>query len=132
MSCAEEEHRSRYSLADIALDPFPYSGTTTSWEALSMGVPVITLKGDRHVQRTTFSLLSHLGFENLSAEDPDSYCRISVDLAADPVRRTALKQALLNKVAEVAAAGNAPYVRELERHFLSMWKSFQDVSLRQK
>jgi predicted O-linked N-acetylglucosamine transferase (SPINDLY family) len=49
----EEQHRARYHMADLSLDPFPYNGTTTSWEALCMGVPVITLKGHRHVQRTT-------------------------------------------------------------------------------
>ncbi|MEW6667466.1 MAG: tetratricopeptide repeat protein [Thermodesulfobacteriota bacterium] len=123
---SEEEHRGRYSLVDLALDPFPYSGTTTSWEALSMGVPVITLKGDRHVQRTTFSLLIHLGVKDLSAEDPESYYRMAVDLAADPVRRAALKQALLTKVSQVTAAGNAPYVRELEKHYVSMCKGYSD------
>jgi predicted O-linked N-acetylglucosamine transferase (SPINDLY family) len=118
------EHRARYSAADIALDPFPYNGTTTSWEALFMGVPVITLKGDRHVQRTTYSLLASLGLEDLASETEEAYFRIAVSLANHPEKRESVRQRLRQAVQNVLQAGNREYVKSLEHAFLEIWHRY--------
>ena len=59
-----EEHLRQYGLIDIALDPFPNGGCTTTCEALWMGVPVVTLTGDRYVSRMSTAVLSGLSFPN--------------------------------------------------------------------
>ncbi|RJQ51095.1 MAG: tetratricopeptide repeat protein [Desulfobacteraceae bacterium] len=121
------EHRARYSAADIALDPFPYNGTTTSWEALFMGVPVITLKGDRHVQRTTYSLLANLGLEDLTSETEEAYFRIAVSLANHPEKRESVRQRLRQAVQDVLQAGNREYVKSLEHAFLEIWHRYEST-----
>ena len=77
------EHLACYALVDIALDTFPYHGTTTTCEALWMGVPVVTLAGDRHAARVGASLLAHSGFPDWIAHAPDEFVAIATGLAGD-------------------------------------------------
>lgn len=83
------EHLALYHRVDIALDTFPYHGTTTTCEALWMGCPVVTLRGDRHAARVGVSLLAAIGREAWIADQPEDYVRIAAALAAD---RAALQQ----------------------------------------
>ncbi len=82
-----KSHLARYDSIDVALDTFPYNGTTTTCEALWMGVPVVSLVGDRHLARVGASLLSVVGHPEWMAKDDDDYVSIAAALAAD---RTAL------------------------------------------
>jgi predicted O-linked N-acetylglucosamine transferase (SPINDLY family) len=75
------DHLATYAHIDIALDTFPYHGTTTTCEALWMGVPVITLIGDRHASRVGTSLLSALGLSNLAAPDEATFIQTALTLA---------------------------------------------------
>ncbi|HVU25996.1 MAG TPA: tetratricopeptide repeat protein [Opitutus sp.] len=76
-------HLAHYARMDIALDAFPYHGTTTTCEALWMGRPVVTLCGDRHASRVGASLLTSIGHPEWIAEDWTDYTRIAAGLAAD-------------------------------------------------
>lgn len=78
------EHLGAYHDVDIALDAIPYNGTTTTCEALVMGVPVVTLAGDRHASRVGVSLLHAAGFANWIAQNEVAFVQIAKDLAADP------------------------------------------------
>jgi len=79
-------HLAAYARVDVALDTFPYHGTTTTCEALWMGVPVVTLAGDRHASRVGVSLLQAAGHADWIAADWKEYGRIAAALAADPGR----------------------------------------------
>lgn len=76
-------HLGSYANVDIALDTYPYHGTTTTCEAMWMGVPVVTLLGDRHPARVGASLLTAVGLKDLVAKDAVDYVRIATALAAD-------------------------------------------------
>jgi predicted O-linked N-acetylglucosamine transferase (SPINDLY family) len=93
------DHLSMYPQADIVLDTFPYNGTTTTCEALWMGLPVVTLAGSAHVSRVGVSLLTCTGLSELIAATPADYVRIATALAANgPLRqqlRSTLRQRLL-------------------------------------
>lgn len=94
------EHLALYRGVDVALDPFPYAGTTTTCEALWMGTPVITLAGDRHASRVGVSLLHAAGVPELIADSVESYAALAASLALDASRlagyRATLRQSLLS------------------------------------
>ncbi len=78
------EHLKQYGRIDVALDTFPYNGTTTTCEALWMGRPVVTLRGDRHAARVGASLLSAVGHPEWVAADADRYVEIAAALSQNP------------------------------------------------
>ncbi|MFA5265842.1 MAG: tetratricopeptide repeat protein [Opitutaceae bacterium] len=77
------EHLDTYSKMDIALDPYPYHGTTTTCEALWMGIPIVSLRGDRHASRVSSSLLTAVGRPEWIATSADDYVAKATALAAD-------------------------------------------------
>ncbi|HEY0947099.1 MAG TPA: tetratricopeptide repeat protein [Opitutaceae bacterium] len=80
------EHLALYNHVDVALDTFPYAGTTTTCEALWMGRPVVTLRGDRHAGRVGASLLTAAGHPEWIATNVDDYVRIAAGLASEPAK----------------------------------------------
>lgn len=76
-------HLGRYGGVDLALDPFPFSGVTTSFEALAMGVPVLSLAGHAAIGRTTAAILLPLGLDELVASSVDDYVERACRLAGD-------------------------------------------------
>ena len=99
MTPSRRAHMAMYGEVDIALDTFPYNGTTTTCEALWMGVPVITLAGERHAGRVGVSILQHAGCAAFIAENEDDYVERACALAGDRDRlaqvRADLRQQLL-------------------------------------
>ena len=89
-----EAHLAAYASVDVALDTFPYHGTTTTCEALWMGVPVVTLAGDHHAARVGASLLTAVGHPEWIADDWARYAEIAVALATDVATRSRLRQSL--------------------------------------
>lgn len=88
------EHLACYRKVDVALDTFPYHGTTTTCEALWMGVPVVTLMGDRHASRVGGSLLTAAGHPEWITPTPDEYVSVAAKLAADGRGRATLRNEL--------------------------------------
>ena len=112
-------HLEAYSRVDIALDPWPYHGTTTTCEALLMGVPVVSLAGWTHAARVGVSLLTNAGLPELIAQSEDAYVRIAADLAGDAERlrtlRTTLRPRLLASPVCDAGAFAARFYEAVER-----------------
>jgi protein O-GlcNAc transferase len=103
-------HLALYHDIDIALDTFPYNGTTTTCEALWMGVPVVSLVGDRHMSRVGASLLTAIGHPEWCANDRDSYVRCVTELAGDLVLLARIRASLrtdLRRSALLDYAGQA-------------------------
>lgn len=84
------EHLAAYSQIDIALDAYPYHGTTTTCEALWMGVPVVSRIGDRHASRVGATLLHAVGLDDLCAYNDEQFVSIATTLTQDTLRRRAL------------------------------------------
>jgi protein O-GlcNAc transferase len=88
------DHLGMYDRVDIALDTFPYNGTTTTCESLYMGVPVVALEGKPHAARVCVSLLHAVGHTELLAKTGDEYVDIAVRLASDPAALAPLRERL--------------------------------------
>ena len=76
-----KDHLNNYNQIDIALDTFPYNGVTTSFEAIWMGVPVLTMAGYNFNSRCGESINKNLGMEQLIAKDEDDYVQKVVNLS---------------------------------------------------
>ena len=115
-------HRIRvYDRIDIALDPFPYSGATTTCEALWMGVPVVTLKGHSLAARHSTSILTHCGLPQLVAETPEQYVAIAGGLAADVAQLAEMRAGLRQQLATSPLCDGATFTRGLEAAYRRMW-----------
>jgi FkbM family methyltransferase len=115
-------HLALYHRVDIALDPFPYNGTTTTCEALWMGVPVVTLRGDRHAGRVGASLLSQIGLTDLIASSVEDYVEIALVLAGNPRRLDDLRRSLRPRMAASPLCDGAAFARKIEGAFRHMWQ----------
>merc|ERR1711988_2063939 len=91
-----KSHLAAYNRVDIALDSFPYAGTTTTCEAIFMGVPVVTLSAEDgpHAQNVGASLLSAIGLTECIATSPTDFVDVAKRLANDVPRITELRQNL--------------------------------------
>ncbi|MDZ7639338.1 MAG: tetratricopeptide repeat protein [Bryobacterales bacterium] len=115
------EHLSQYNDVDIALDTFPYNGTTTTCEALWMGVPVVTLAGERHASRVGASLLEALGRPAWVAHTQSGFVDACVRLAADPTSRLALRHSLRDELLASRLMDEPGFVGQLEAFYLKAW-----------
>ena len=118
---APGDHLAAYERMDIALDTFPYHGTTTTCEALWMGVPVITLAGRTHASRVGVSLLSNIGLHECIAENADDYIRIAAQLSRDLPRLTQLRTTLRHRMAASPLMDATRFARHVEAACRQMW-----------
>jgi predicted O-linked N-acetylglucosamine transferase (SPINDLY family) len=112
-----------YGTIDLALDPFPYNGTTTTCEALWMGVPVVALAGAAHAGRVGASLLSSLGVETeLVASSPDDYVAKAAALAADRGRLQHHRTTLRALMAASPLTDATRFAGEFEQSLRAAWR----------
>ncbi|MBF0159846.1 MAG: tetratricopeptide repeat protein [Magnetococcales bacterium] len=113
-----------YGMIDIALDPFPYSGGLTTCEALWMGVPVITLSGERFCSRHSTSHLSQLDLRELITDSPQAYLEQAVALAQDDRRLLAYRRSLRDQMRASALGDHTRYVASLETALHQRWSAW--------
>ena len=121
---SKQEHMAAYGRVDIALDAFPYNGTTTTCDTLWMGIPVITLAGRSHVSRTGVSLLTAVGLESLIANNEDEYVSHAISLAGDLPRLKKMRGELRNMMQHSRLCNGAAFTRELESMYRRVWEDW--------
>lgn len=115
------DHLSSYGALDIALDTFPYHGTTTTCEATWMGVPTVSLAGDRHAARVGVTILRSVGAEDLIANSREEYIEKAVNLANDKARLRSMRSQLRSQMRQSELTDVAGFTRALEAAYREMW-----------
>lgn len=116
------EHLAMYSEIDVALDTFPYHGTTTTCEAMYMGVPVVTLAGNSHVSRVGVSLLTNAGMAENVAGREDEYVRIAAGLAGDGARLDSLRGGLRKQMMASPLCDTGAFAKRFQAALRTMWQ----------
>jgi predicted O-linked N-acetylglucosamine transferase (SPINDLY family) len=119
-----KEYMELYHRLDIVLDTFPYNGHTTSLDALWMGVPVVSLCGERPVSRAGLSQLSNLGLPELVAFTEDHYVEIAAKLATDIPRLKELRATLRQRMEKSVLMDGPHFARQIEACYRSMWRQW--------
>jgi protein O-GlcNAc transferase len=116
-----QDHLSVYESIDIALDPFPWSGHTTTCEALWMGVPVVTLYGKRYASRMAACALSALGLTQFIADTPEKYLEIAAGWANDLEGLARLRFGLRDRMRASPLCDGRAFTRSLEQTYRELW-----------
>lgn len=116
------DHLAHYHRGDIALDPFPFSGATTTFQALWMGLPVISLYGERFIGRMAASISHHAGLSDLAAATPAEYVDAAAALAADRDRLRDLRSGLRQQLKASPLCDGRAYARNVEDALQAMWE----------
>ena len=114
----DAENQARYSLVDFVLDPMPYGGVNGTLEALSMAVPVISLVGRTHGERSSYSILTNLGVAQTIATSGAEYVDIAVRLATEPAFTAEVKAAIRAGLDRSPLTDMAAHTRNLEQAYL--------------
>jgi predicted O-linked N-acetylglucosamine transferase (SPINDLY family) len=118
------QHQARYHEVDIGLDPFPCNGGTTTCDALWMGVPVVTLAGDRFISRMGVSMAQNAGLAELIAATPDDYVALAARLAGEPGHLADWRQRLRPQLAASPLLDADRFTRNLEAAYRRMWQAW--------
>jgi predicted O-linked N-acetylglucosamine transferase (SPINDLY family) len=118
----QSDHMALYADIDIALDPFPFTGSTTTFEALWMGVPVVTLLGDMMVGRWSASMLRALKLDELIARNAAAYVHIASGLARDTARLSTLRADLRDGLRASPLTDGRLRARQMDRVYRALWR----------
>lgn len=116
------EYLKRYSAIDLALDPFPYNGGTTTLDTLFMGVPMLSLEGSSWVARIGSGLLRIVGEESLIASSVEDYVAKAIDLAEHPERLAEMRENLHGRFMASGITDHEAQTRDVENAFRDMWR----------
>ena len=114
----DAENQARYRLIDFVLDPLPYGGVNGTLEALDMEVPVVTLVGRRHAERTSYSILANLGIADTVATTGGEYVDIAARLSTDRAFATDLRARIRAALAHSALTDMPQHARNLEQAYV--------------
>jgi protein O-GlcNAc transferase len=117
-----EKYLDMYNGIDICLDPFPYTGGTTTCDALWMGVPVVSLAGQMATARGGLTILSHIGLAELAASTRERYVEIAAELARDLPRLAELRSGMRERMLHSALMDSQGFARDVEAKFREIWR----------
>lgn len=115
-----EKHLSMYDDIDIALDTFPYNGTTTTCEALWMGVPTVTYSGEVHASRVGASIMHYAGVKQFVANSAEQYIDLAVKLGNQPEVLNTLRPELRDQLSKSTLADGACFAKQIENTYQSL------------
>ncbi len=118
------EHFELYNNVDIALDTYPYNGTTITCQALLMGVPVITLAGSRHSSRVGLDSLTRLEMQFFAAHTPEEYVKKAVALASKPEALTQIRKTMRQRLAASPLCNYELITDDIENAYRRMWHDY--------
>lgn len=121
---SKAEHLKVYADTDIALDTFPYNGTTTTCDALWMGIPVVTLAGPVHAARVGASILSQVGLQEFVADSPEQYVEAATRAAGDLRRLSETRATLRERMAASSLCDGPRFCKRLEAAYRRMWTAW--------
>ena len=120
------DYLKQYNEIDIALDTFPYNGGLTTCEALLMGVPVVSMYGDRHGNRMAYSILKNVGVEELAVSNLEDYIQRAIYLANDKDLLAVLHKNLRTMFQNSPLTDSKNYVKEVEEIYLQIFKTAEE------
>ncbi|MDC1428133.1 tetratricopeptide repeat protein [Rhodospirillaceae bacterium] len=120
----KNDHLNLYKSIDIGLDPFPFNGATTTCEALWMGVPVITLRGNQHVGRVGASILTNIGFTELIAPSIEDYVEIAIKMASDEEYLQTTRHGLRERMQNSPLCNANIFAKDIEAAYYKMWDKY--------
>ena len=123
-SDCRQTHLALYEQIDISLDPFPFNGATTTFEALSMGVPVVSLLGKHFVDRVAASIVTHAGYPEFVAKTKEDYVKLAKNLASDIDGLNKLRLSIRENLQKSKICDGEPYCRNIETAFRDMWTTW--------
>ena len=111
---SEAENLARYCLVDLVLDPMPFGGVNGTLEAISMAVPVVSLCGKKHGERSTYSILMNLGVTQTIAQNGNDYVAIACRLAIEPGFMQEVRRSIQKSLINSPLVDAQRYTRNLE------------------
>jgi predicted O-linked N-acetylglucosamine transferase (SPINDLY family) len=122
---ALDEHLARHRLADLFLDTLPYNAHTTASDALWVGLPVLTCKGEAFAGRVAASLLHAVGVPELITSNLEDYQALALKLARDPALLAEIKAKLVHKRNTYPLFNTERFARHIEAAYTTMWETWQ-------
>ncbi len=114
----------KYNQIDISLDPFPFQGNTTSCESIWMGVPVLTLKGDRYISHFGESINSNLNMKDWIADNKENYFKKALNFSSDLEGLSEIRMSLRKKALNSPIFDSSRFSKHFQKMLWDMWDNF--------
>jgi predicted O-linked N-acetylglucosamine transferase (SPINDLY family) len=121
-SIARPEYMARYRVADLFLDTHPYNAGTTASDALRMGLPMLTLKGESYQARMGASIVNALNLPELITSTPEEYEALAIELATNPKKLKSIKDKLAKNLSTAPLYNTKLFTKNLESAFTQMYE----------
>ena len=119
------EHLNRIKLADIFLDTYPYGAHTSCSDALRMGLPLITIKGESFASRVSSSLLNRVNLDELAVPDYEAYKNLAIKIGKNKEYLIKIKKKLFESLKKSSLFNNKEFTKDLESKYKKLLKKYE-------